>query len=654
MSDKYSMTLKRWYGSTIRIPTYKQWYFTEFVASGLGIVRSIVEEAIGKEINIQFKNIDTAAADQENATIYISQKFLEGNLPGGREPVDSDTAISTIMGMIVHESAHFAYSPATLTPWADYIRERTSHKFNDMVSRILGNVIEDIFIEAEIDRRIPNLTWMMNVANSVMFTDEDIRKRFENAEPVTEPPLLLEGVAKVVDFLILAKTRSSVETSNKWLKDMFLLVRTATVAFEVEQRLELAFQVYEELMQNVWEMPKLCLGKGKGEGEDGESVGLEGEGDGPEGEVSDSEGKSSGGKGEAGSEASPLTDRAKEADEKRAERKLREVDKDAKGVNADHEGGDLKKTGRFGGTSTSHKVEDLMERMKGSKVDMVEPDRTLGDIKDATRLFIEKPLAMASSSVSMDPRYSRLAEVARQRATSNKPYGMDTRRGHSIRKLYRIGTDQKIFADPLQTHNYKPMQVLILIDCSGSMTEGYDGWKNGKMDLSGSRIEKAVQAALGAAYGLSEGRCEVAVYGHTADSLGGNEVIIYRAKTFNESLAPLGHRLQSLLEGLDLRQNRDGFAITHVAKKFTAVNKRRLMIVISDGEPAAPGYSGGDADNHTQKSVEKVRQQGIDVLSISITDSANLVNNKIYGKEWNIFNEDPGVIDEVIRTMVLK
>ena len=104
-----------------------------------------------------------------------------------------------------------------------------------------------------------------------------------------------------------------------------------------------------------------------------------------------------------------------------------------------------------------------------------------------------------------------------------------------------------------------------------------------------------------------------------------------------------------------LYQNRDHLAVKETAKDFRASNaqRRRLMIVISDGEPCANGnYFGSSAKMATQKVVDKVRKQGIDVISISITSSAMSSNDLIYGKKYNVCNEDPNVIEEVVSKLV--
>jgi nitric oxide reductase activation protein len=132
------------------------------------------------------------------------------------------------------------------------------------------------------------------------------------------------------------------------------------------------------------------------------------------------------------------------------------------------------------------------------------------------------------------------------------------------------------------------------------------------------------------------------------------EVAIYKFKEFNEPVSVLPIRLGSLRNTAMLNENKDGYAIRYIAKKFNTTTKKRLLIVISDGKPAAPGYYGGEAQDHTKEEVDKVKQKGIDVLSISITEQAREANEYIYGEGNNVFNEDVNVIEGIVRGLLLK
>jgi hypothetical protein len=580
MKDK--MNIRKWYGRSVTVPSYTHSNYTGFLVSCLGIVRSIVEDNIGKRVTLRFIDLGTASADQEKALINVKFDYIKGyfNLPSGR--VDSDTALSAILGIIVHESAHFAWSPATLLPFTDYVEEHTTCVFNQKLAATLGNIIEDIFIEAEVGRSVPSLSWMLDVTNEMILPEETQVKVVDKVRDIQEAPDNMLGVVAVLDALLLAKIHPVI-LSTPYIEQLFAEIRSATDLTHFPDRKQLTLSIYNKVMCNLKEE------EGNGEGQEA----LDG-----------------------------LSDKAEGFVKKDAEE----------------------------GAVIEHIVKSLNRRldaMKDDKVTMVE-DVGSPDSITPTNIYIERVLP-AGTPVQMDARYQRLAEIGRQHATVNRPYGEQRVRGSNIRALHRIATDQKIFAEPLSMRNYKPMQVVILVDCSGSMDTGVDG--TGKL-----RYELAREAALGAAYGLVHAHCDVAVYGHTAETLSGTEVSIFRFKGFKEPITVLSPRLGGIHVTSDImNQNRDGYAISYVSKKLADKRKRRLLIVISDGQPLASyGYSGTAAVQHSKNVVDGVRKQGIDVLSISITENARRANDTIYGAKNNVFNKDPNVIEDIVRALVTK
>ena len=171
---------------------------------------------------------------------------------------------------------------------------------------------------------------------------------------------------------------------------------------------------------------------------------------------------------------------------------------------------------------------------------------------------------------------------------------------------------------------------------------------------SGTRLADSFGAAYGAAYGLRQGRHNCAIYGHTGDlyRYGDENTVILRFKTFSDPLEVARPRINYFLQSGSKSQNRDGVAIRQVAKNFTPQPNRKVLIVISDGAPEAGSYSGGPAIVDTTKAVAAVRAMGISVLSISIEANVRKVNDKIYGTDWNVCNDDPSAIADIIKSLL--
>lgn len=147
------------------------------------------------------------------------------------------------------------------------------------------------------------------------------------------------------------------------------------------------------------------------------------------------------------------------------------------------------------------------------------------------------------------------------------------------------------------------ISVCVLIDESGSMCLG-DGGK--------SRIDAARETAvlLNEALGRLS-NVDLFIYGHSGDIRwnGETSLYVYREGDKYEKYALGGVLARS--------ENRDGIAILEAAKRVRKQTEERvLMFVISDGSPAACGYSGSAAIRHTKECVHKAEQMGFDIIQI--------------------------------------
>ena len=601
------MTLKQWYKG-ISVPNVSSSQYTQFISSCVGIVNKIVERELERKITVKFGDCPTAYADQAKAEIFISQKFAKGDFREASGGIfnTSEEIVPQILGIIVHEAAHFAYSPKDLKVFATKVEELLGEKVNKAVVMRLGNVVEDIFIEYEVSNRIPQITWMLDSLNDIMFNDEDYSKACSKISSQVAKPKTGDELASTVSFLIFAKTKSPVAI-NPYIDSLFKIAQSSREAKTVEERIAIVAELYTLVM------PKVI------EDDDGDDKAL---------------GDSKGSGGQGSSESSETGSGA-------AGEELDKEATDAMDSVSDGPTASLGKPSERTGDIVGYDIKSMNELIEND----LEELQVDGDWKYADSYTMNRMTpTMHKNELEIDKRYAALAQVGRQAVTQNKPYGLDQRRGHSIRKLHRIATDGRIFAETVPSKTYKPMEVIILVDCSGSMSQH-------------NNITKAGKAVIGAAAGLKEARCEVKIVGHTAD-FNSIDLTLYDIKDWNDPISVANKRMNTLASfsrEFKLYQNRDHLAVKETAKDFRASNaqRRRLMIVISDGEPCANGnYFGTSAKEATRKVVNKVRKQGIDVISISITENAMSSNDLIYGKKYNVCNEDPNVIEEVISKLV--
>lgn len=145
--------------------------------------------------------------------------------------------------------------------------------------------------------------------------------------------------------------------------------------------------------------------------------------------------------------------------------------------------------------------------------------------------------------------------------------------------------------------------VGVIVDESGSM--------------SGCRIAKAKEAAIfvNEVFG-KQADVELFVYGHTADldRGGSTEITIYKEPGKAMSQYALGSVCAKA-------NNRDGAAIYACARRIRGFTKNQgIILVMSDGQPAASNYSGKKGVEDTKKKVQMSEKLGFQVVQIAIDE----------------------------------
>lgn len=148
--------------------------------------------------------------------------------------------------------------------------------------------------------------------------------------------------------------------------------------------------------------------------------------------------------------------------------------------------------------------------------------------------------------------------------------------------------------------------VCILVDESGSMS-------------SCSRYKAARDTAILLNEALQRvPNVTLFIYGHSGDERTGcsTDLKIYRERSFVPKYALGSIRAR--------HQNRDGNAILETATRVRKQTKDPvLMFILSDGEPAASGYCGRSAIEHTKQCVEKAEKMGFSIVQICISATYN-------------------------------
>lgn len=155
------------------------------------------------------------------------------------------------------------------------------------------------------------------------------------------------------------------------------------------------------------------------------------------------------------------------------------------------------------------------------------------------------------------------------------------------------------------------LAVGLLIDESGSM-----GW--------GDRITHARKTALVLYdFCISLG-IPVTIYGHSTDCRG---VALYSYAEFDSVDEKDRYRLMDMI---DRNGNRDGAALRFVAEHLAKrPEKRKLLILISDGQPADTGYYGTEAEADLRGIKKEYARQNIILFAAAIGDDKDAIQ-RIY------------------------
>ncbi|MBT5023199.1 VWA domain-containing protein, partial [Candidatus Woesearchaeota archaeon] len=207
----------------------------------------------------------------------------------------------------------------------------------------------------------------------------------------------------------------------------------------------------------------------------------------------------------------------------------------------------------------------------------------------------------------------------------------------------KLAVDGRIY-DSMEI-NIRDDAFAILVDRSGSTSHKING--STVLDL-----EKYFAGILYKAlteYDINGDGDDVSMYTYDSDDFHGNiETRITKIEGLEElgAIKPRG-------------ANRDGAAIRRVTRKVMEKNARRKwLIIVADGQPAASDYDGKYAVADTAKSIAEAEEKGVNVIYLNIQETrpdyfAKLTSNATYArwftdpKELPLFGYD--LITDVMR-----
>jgi hypothetical protein len=599
--------IKNWWSSVSRFPSWGD------------DLRHFMEATIGATVNLAFAKAKrpaivwdeattTAFADPKKNVIGISAKMLSPNKAERLNPLASkEESMAATMGFMVHEIAHFLFTPPSL---ADLVE--SSIPFNAL-SRNIANLLEDIFIEKEIERYEKSFGWMIAAAWDYMFTDSEIKSRLAKWDGNSGGEL-----DNILNVMIGWKHRLyDFEMRSDFEEELYDLCMEVSNMRNVEDRRKQITKVYNFLVNN----------SAKNSSENQESSSSEqGEGEEGSGEGSAPGKQENKNQGDSGKASSGDDKGGKEAGEKGEGELMKPVGKE--------EMTRLAPNMEKGTISNAPHAHDIARHSRAFEVDVV------GNCQ-----VVFKRVTPGSGKLSYDRKWLKFGELALDRGTARHVRGEPGFNGR-LTHPSRFFDDGKVFSQqqvkaPNGFIGFGSPQTAILIDFSGSMT-GY---------VNGTNIEKfamACQVAAGMLDGFAKAGHRVSVYGHTT----GSDCDVYVLKRFEESVE-LGHKNLVGASSVSKSGNTDHAAIEAVGSKFVMDGSPCRLFVISDGSPASMFYrNDNNGIEMTAASVTKLRKKGIEVYSFSIDEDAIAPNNIIYGKKSNFYCHSESVVRQFVSSLV--
>ena len=200
---------------------------------------------------------------------------------------------------------------------------------------------------------------------------------------------------------------------------------------------------------------------------------------------------------------------------------------------------------------------------------------------------------------------NNLDKVIKERLKGDKLNGLYSGTHLDSAHLYR--KDKKIFSRKILPQDKPDMEVCVLVDCSGSMSVN-------------ERIEQARKCAYITWKFCNTMDIPCSVYGHTTDPSEKHVKMICVAHKDNvDSDDP------KRIFGLNAeRNNRDGWAVNFCAESLARSDAAsRMLLIISDGIPEAPGYGFIDGQKDCQAVVKRYKDKGISVITAGIDSCAD-------------------------------
>ena len=200
-------------------------------------------------------------------------------------------------------------------------------------------------------------------------------------------------------------------------------------------------------------------------------------------------------------------------------------------------------------------------------------------------------------------------------------------------ELYSIKYNKNVFKNEVEISDYA-LDICILLDESGSMS---------------TLMNEAQIAVLSLTLALKANKkINLLVFGHTFYYDKG----VYIYKYYNNKTGYSNEK--RILGSFSKEGNADGYAIEYAGlqlHKFSSNKSKKILIVVSDGQPAATDYGGEEAMAHVKKQVEDLEKLGVETIQICM---ANIEDSNKMFKHYIPFKSDSSFTNSFVKLINLQ